>query len=86
MLFVRLFDLRLFGFVFLFSWCLGSAAACDCGTPWTFILPCLGGSEHNSSIFGRKIETVNKTAVFSEESCENLNETVAFSEKDGESE
>ena len=38
-LFVRLFDLCLFGFVgFLFSWCLGRAAFCDCGTPWTFLL------------------------------------------------
>ena len=36
-LFVRLFDLHLFGFVcFLF---LFWAAACDCGTPWTFLLP-----------------------------------------------
>ena len=34
-LFVCLFDLRLFGFV----WCLGRAAACDCGTLWTFPLP-----------------------------------------------
>ena len=23
------------------SWCLGRAAACDCGTPWTFVLPFL---------------------------------------------
>ena len=38
-LFVRLFDLRLFGFVcFLFFCCLGRAAVCDCGTPWTFLL------------------------------------------------
>ena len=21
------------------SWCLGRATACDCGTPWTFLLP-----------------------------------------------
>ena len=21
------------------SWCLGGAAVCDCGTPWTFLLP-----------------------------------------------
>ena len=21
------------------SWCLGKAAACDCGTPWIFLLP-----------------------------------------------
>ena len=34
-LLVRLFDLPLFGFVY---WCLGRAAACDCGTPWTFVL------------------------------------------------
>ena len=39
-LFVRLFDLRLFGFVCSSSsWCLGRAAICDCGTPWTFLLP-----------------------------------------------
>ena len=38
-LFVRLFDLCLFGFVgFSSSWCLGRAAVCDCGTPWTFLL------------------------------------------------
>ena len=39
-LFVRLFDVCLFGFVgFLFH--LGSvkAAVYDCGTPWTFLLP-----------------------------------------------
>ena len=36
--FVRLFDLRLFGFVVASSsWCLGRAVAC--GTPWTFLLP-----------------------------------------------
>ena len=40
-LLVCLFDLRLFGFVSVSSsfWCLGRAAACDCGTPWTFLLP-----------------------------------------------
>ena len=38
-LFVRLFDLCLFGFVgFSSSWGLGRAAVCDCGTPWTFLL------------------------------------------------
>ena len=26
-------------FSYLFSWCLGRTAACDCGTPWTFLLP-----------------------------------------------
>ena len=25
--------------VFSSSWCLGRAAVCDCGTPWTFFLP-----------------------------------------------
>ena len=24
---------------YISSWCLGRAAACDCGTPWTFLLP-----------------------------------------------
>ena len=39
-LFVRLFDLRLFGLVcFLFLLCLGRAASCDCATLWTFLLP-----------------------------------------------
>ena len=39
-LFVRLFDLRLFGLsVSSSSWCLGRAAICDCGTPWTVLLP-----------------------------------------------
>ena len=36
-LFVRLFDVCLFGFVGS-SWCLGRAASCDCGTPKTFLL------------------------------------------------
>ena len=35
-LFVRLFDLSLLGFV-CSSWCLGRVVACDCGTPWTFL-------------------------------------------------
>ena len=26
-------------FVSSFSWCLGRAAVCDCGTPWSFLLP-----------------------------------------------
>ena len=40
MLFVRLFDLCLFGFVgFLFLLVSGRAAVCDCGIPWTFLLP-----------------------------------------------
>ena len=39
-LFVRLFDLCLFGFVgFLFLLGLGRATVCNCGTPWTFLLP-----------------------------------------------
>ena len=42
-LFVCLFDLCLFGFVFSSSsWCLGRAAVCDSGTPWTFLLPFFG--------------------------------------------
>ena len=39
--FVRLFDLRLFGFVCFLFWCLRRAAVCNCGTPWTFLLPFL---------------------------------------------
>ena len=38
-LFVRLFDLCLFGFVgSSSSWGLERAAVCNCGTPWTFFL------------------------------------------------
>ena len=38
--FVRLFDLRLFGLsVSAFSLCLGRASAFDFGTPWTFLEP-----------------------------------------------
>ena len=36
-LFVRLIDLS----VSSSSWCLGKAAVCNCGTPWTFLLPFL---------------------------------------------
>ena len=25
----------------LFPWCLERVVACDCGTPWTFLSPCL---------------------------------------------
>ena len=39
-LFVRLFDLCLFGFIgFLFLLGSGKGWVCDCGTPWTFLLP-----------------------------------------------
>ena len=39
-LFVRLFDLSCFDLsVSSSSWGLGRAAVCDCGTPWTFLLP-----------------------------------------------
>ena len=40
MLFVRLFDLCCLNLsVSSSSWCLGRAAVCDCGAPWTFLLP-----------------------------------------------
>ena len=41
MLFVRLFLFALVRFLSVSSssWCLGRAAVCDCGTPWTFLLP-----------------------------------------------
>ena len=39
-LFLRLLDLRLFGFVcFLFLCVSGQGCGCDCGTSWTFLLP-----------------------------------------------
>ena len=39
-LFVRLFGLCLLDLSVSFSsWGLGRAAVCDCGTPWTFLLP-----------------------------------------------
>ena len=38
-LFIHLFDSCLFGFVSSSSLCLRRAAACDCGAPWTFLLP-----------------------------------------------
>ena len=38
--FICFIDLCLFGFVgFLFLLMSGKAAVCDCGTPWTFLLP-----------------------------------------------
>ena len=41
-LFVCLIDLCLFGFVgFLFLLMSGKGCVCDCGTPWTFLLPFL---------------------------------------------
>ena len=41
-LFVRLFGLCLFRFVgFLFLLGSGKGSVCDCGTPWTFLLPFL---------------------------------------------
>ena len=44
-IFLRLFDLCLFGFVgFLFLLVSGRAAVCDCGTPWTFLLPVFGNN------------------------------------------
>ena len=39
LLFVRLFDLCLFGFVGFFLLVSGKGCVCDCGTPWTFLLP-----------------------------------------------
>ena len=42
--------LVLFAF-FSSSWCLGRAAACDCGTPWTFLLPFIFSSLSLSLFF-----------------------------------
>ena len=34
--------------VYSSSWCLGRAAVCECGTPWTFLLPSFGVVWSNS--------------------------------------
>ena len=66
MFFVRLFDLRLFGLsVSSSSWCLGRAAACDCGTPWTFILPFLFDSENSD----QPVHPRNLIRVFADRMC-----------------
>ena len=52
-LFVRLFDLRLFGLVLSVSsssWCLGRAAVCDYGTPWTFLLPFFYSADRSKAV------------------------------------
>ena len=39
-------------------WCRGSAAVCDCGTPWTFLLPLFSNAKKNeipSSLFSVKV-------------------------------
>ena len=38
------FTLVCFFSVFSSSWCLGRAAVCDCGTPWTFLLLLYNGN------------------------------------------
>ena len=49
-LFVRLFDFCLFGLsVSSSSWGLGRAVVCDCGTPWTFLLPLFGNCRLQST-------------------------------------
>ena len=54
--FVRLFDLCLFGFVgFLFLLVSGKGAVCDCGTPWTFLMPFFECSSLNSHLYRKNI-------------------------------
>ena len=49
-LFVRLFGLCLFRFVgFLFLLGSGMTVVCDCGNPWTFLLPFLGSRKASLS-------------------------------------
>ena len=63
MLFVRLFGLCLFRFVgFLFLLGLGRAAVCDCGTPWTFLLPFLQCKE---LLRKTKVGKKNSVRIFS---------------------
>ena len=50
LLFVRLLGLCLFSFaVSSSSWGLGRAA-CDCGTPWTFLLPFFFITDHSNAV------------------------------------
>ena len=55
-LFVRLFGLCLFRFVgFLFLLGSGRGCVCNCGTPWTFLLPFLIKSSHQFNSFWKNL-------------------------------
>ena len=45
------------------SWCLGRAAVCDCGTPWTFLLPffklCTRHKENRTFEFVKQITSTS---------------------------
>ena len=45
-LFVRLFGLCCLDLSVSSSWGLGRASVCDCGTPWTFLLPVFNATRH----------------------------------------
>ena len=57
---VRFFDLCLFGFVVSSSsWCLRRAAVCDCGIPWTFLLPFFTSRISEDSIIHISLEPIS---------------------------
>ena len=70
-LFVVVFFYFLYWLVFVifsFSWCLGLAVVCDCGTPWTFLLTVLKDSNQTIGkttefIFFLNMNTVNSLNV-----------------------
>ena len=40
------------------SWCLGRAAVCDCGTPWTFFLPFFLQQSLNLDLNAKKLKEI----------------------------
>ena len=55
------------------SWCLGRAAICDCGIPWTFLLPffifyikCKNYYKHVNKKKKKKKKNTNQTSVLLE--------------------
>ena len=62
-LFIRLFDLCLFGFSSS-SWCLGRAAVCDCGFSWTFLLPFFFFICDTCRIFNKRVSNFYRPNVW----------------------
>ena len=51
--------------VFSSSWCLERAAVCDCGTPWTFLLPFFFTSNRITELLKLHQRTINDLWRFS---------------------
>ena len=56
--FVCLFSTCLFLSFFIFFWCRGLVAVCDCGTPWTFLLTFLSFDSQRTGNVTLKIANV----------------------------